>query len=57
MGILEKDSAAADILNFAIKYRTTRKYPSGLTSNKMCAVRKMAVAITVDHGEVFLEKE
>ena len=45
-----------NILEHAIEYCMTGSYPPGLTKDKKRAVRKSAKAVTVENGEVYLQR-
>ena len=46
-----------DILDYAIEYRMRGGYPPGLTKDKKRAVRKRAQAISVEDGEVYIQRK
>ena len=46
-----------NVLDYAIEYRMRGSYPPGLSKDKKRAVRKRAQAISVEDGEVYLQKK
>ena len=52
----EQDGEDKHILEHAIEYCMMGSYPPGLTKDKKRAVRKRARAVTVENGEVFLQR-
>ena len=46
-----------NILDYAIEYRMTGSYPPGLTKDKKRSVRKRAQAISVEEGEVYIQRK
>ena len=52
----DEHQEADNILEHAIEYCMTGSYPPGLTKDKKRAVRKRARAVTVQNGEVFLQR-
>ena len=52
----EEHQEADNILEHAIEYCMTGSYPPGLTKDKKRAVRKRAKAVTVENGEVYLQR-
>ena len=52
----DEHQEADNILEHAIEYCMTGSYPPGLTKDKKRAVRKRARAVTVENGEVYLQR-
>ena len=52
----EEHQEADNILEHAIEYCMTGSYPPGQTKDKKRAVRKRAKAVTVENGEVYLQR-
>ena len=46
-----------DIVVWAIAYRTSRSYPRLLSKDQKRAVRRRALTIEVDNGEVYVQKQ
>ena len=46
-----------DIIDWAIAYRTSRSYPRLLSKDQKRAVRRRALTIEVDNGEVYVQKQ
>ena len=46
-----------DIIDWAIAYSTSRSYPRLLSKDQKRAVRRRALTIEVDNGEVYVQKQ
>ena len=55
---MEGDRAREDrILDYAIEYKLYGRYPEGLSKDKKRAVRKRMKCLTVENGEVYIERK
>jgi len=55
-GVIKGEDEGDNIFQPAIEYCMTGSYPPGLTKDKKRAVRKRAKAVTVENGEVYLQR-
>ena len=53
----EVEQETDNILDYAIEYRMRGSYPPGLMKDKKRAVRKRAQVISVEEGEVYIQRK